>query len=332
MYLTPQASDIIRDASTCTRPVVGEWSQMLIDEQFRKCVALLWVDVHDPLTGAPKSAPSGTAFFVSVPAGPDKAFLYVVTALHVVYNSRPYGLLKLRLNLVPGPRPTGSPEFVDLAIAPDAWIEHPTTDVAVARMGRLDLSVVDLRYVGIDMLASSNYAEAQRIGVGDEVFFAGLFSPHPGQERFQPIVRFGNISMMPHEKVTVEIIPKTPVAIDAYLIEARSWGGHSGSPTFIYYPPDRNPGSLLVGGSAPALLGLVSGHFPVPAHGQYARDSLDSTLGSANAGIAVIVPSQAIIELLMSDDLVEERREVLGREHAQAPSPVAPDAAPPPDR
>ena len=66
------------------------------------------------------------------------------------------------------------------------------------------------------------------IEVGEEVFVTGLFSHHHGQSKNIPIVRVGNISAMPEEKIQTK-----EHLMDAYLIEARSIGGLSGSPVFV---------------------------------------------------------------------------------------------------
>jgi hypothetical protein len=292
------------------KPFVGEWSKVLIDEQFRKAAGLLWVEARRP-NGTIEGVAGGTAFFVMVPSSPDGLFnvVYAVTAAHVVHAARPFGPLHLRVNVKEEHAASLNAGYADLTIDPDAWIEHPTTDVAAAPMPSLN-EKADWRTIPVSMVASDQYTAERRVGVGDEVFFVGLFSRLPGRSRFQPIIRFGNISMMPHEKVRIEIIRGVETMVDAYLIEARSWGGHSGSPAFIYYPPDRDAGTTgnySFGGAAPALLGLISGHFPIPLQSAL-RDSLDSTAESANAGIAVVIPAQAILDILMDDEQVRIRK------------------------
>jgi hypothetical protein len=79
---------------------------------------------------------------------------------------------------------------------------------------------------------------------------------------------------------------------------------------------------VIVGGTAPALLGLVSGHYPIPRQPEHVRDSLDSTIGSANAGIAVVVPAQAIIDVAMSDELVRQRGEAKKEIENDIPQPT----------
>ena len=230
---------------------------MLVDEQFRQCATFLFVDGTDADTGELVRKPAGTASLISVPLEDDRFVAYAVTALHVVTGSRPHGPLYVRVNKTGG-------GYEDIAIPSDDWVESSETDVAVAPMpaARADL---DWKFFPLDLLATDAFVAEKDVGPGDEVFFVGLFSLLPGRERVQPIVRFGNISLMPHEKIPVRLEPGgSPKLVDAYLVEARSWGGQSGSPAFVYFPVDRRPGSIQIGGSDMyRLLGLVSGHHDI---------------------------------------------------------------------
>jgi hypothetical protein len=133
----------------------------------------------------------------------------------------------------------------------------------------------------------------------------GLFSEHPGTEHNQPISRFGNIALMPGEEVTVNVGDST-ARIRAYVVEARSWGGHSGSPAFVAFPPDRFLNSITVNEGVPIfLLGLVQGHYDIEREMKFQGD-----IGkvSSNAGIAVVVPAQDIYDLLVSEDVIGAER------------------------
>jgi hypothetical protein len=109
-------------------------------------------------------------------------------------------------------------------------------------------------------------------------------------------------------------MPEEPVAtkwgtFDAYLIESRSIGGLSGSPVFAYIGPVRRPegGSFNVTGVKIFLLGLVHGHWDLPL---FETDDvqIDSDIGkSINRGIAIVVPSQKIAELLNCEKLTGPR-------------------------
>jgi hypothetical protein len=292
------------------RAAIGDL-MALVDEQFRKCVAFLYVDVQEG--GTPKRLPAGTMFFVGVPLLGDAIMVYAVTARHVVDQSRRFGPLHLRLN-----RRAGG--FQDLQVPPDAWVTHPTTDVAVAAASPSH-EEFDYRCVMLDVLATDEFVAARRVGEGDDVFFVGLFNPVPGKEQNQPIIRFGNVALMPREKLMLELTPGTRSAIDAYLVEARSWGGNSGSPAFIYFPPDREMGGGMVIGDNPiVLLGLVHGHYEI-----HQEIALLGDVGSGkvpvNAGIAALIPAQKITEVLMHDELVEQREKLLVELRKTAPTP-----------
>ena len=87
---------------------------------------------------------------------------------------------------------------------------------------------LDYAPIAITMFANPGIIEAKNLGVGDEVFIAGLFTRAIGQARNLPIIRMGTVAMMPDEKILFH-----KKMIDAYLIESRSIGGLSGSPVFI---------------------------------------------------------------------------------------------------
>ena len=84
------------------------------------------------------------------------------------------------------------------------------------------------------------------------------------QNRNIPIVRIGNLASLDEEKVQTEGGP-----IDAYLIEARSLGGLSGSPVFLNLGTVRQIKRQVVGAESGApiifLLGLIHGHYDTQA-------------------------------------------------------------------
>lgn len=278
---------------------------MRVHEQFRQCVAFLLQDRRDPVSGQIVRRPIGTAFLVGAtteefglldPAFP--LYPYVVTARHIIQSAGSRAGIYLRLNLRNG----GG--YDDLPIPPEAWVMHDKTDVAVADLP-LDHEQYELTVVPLDYIATDDYIAQNAVTEGDSVFFAGLFSERPGRERSHPIVRFGDIALMPREPVSITVDPVTAsVPVDAYLVEARSWGGQSGSPAFIYFPPGH---SFAPGMGSPRLLGLVHGHYPITE-----RVNLSGDYGTGevklNSGIAIVIPSQCILEVLNHEDLVEARR------------------------
>lgn len=265
---------------------------MVIPETYRKCVVFLFTPTREP---------AGTAFIAGVPAAPppnpDGWFVrYLVTARHMVGLARTYGALLARINLVEG----GS-LFVELPA--EKWHEHSSTEVAAVLL-RGQSKPMDNAVIPIGSFELEQQIGDHRISIGDEVFFMGLFSEHPGEERNEPIARFGNIALMPGEKVTVEVGDSTS-RIRAFLVEARSWGGHSGSPAFVYFPADRFGNSITLNTTLPIFfLGLVQGHYNAEHDAKFLGDR--GTI-KVNAGIAVVVPAQDVYDLLMSEDVVAER-------------------------
>jgi hypothetical protein len=272
-------------------------------------VAFLCADVYDEERGVTDRNPAATAFLVAVPIERNAWIPYVVTARHVIDKSQRYGPLYLRVNT--------QDSYQDIEIAQDVWVTHPTTDVAVARLSDNLFSPTGPTHqyapkaLSIDRLITDEFAREHNIGEGDEVIFIGLFPNYWGADRAQPIARFGNISLGTRGKVPLRLNPaENPVCVDAYLVEARSWGGQSGSPAFVSFMPDREvmtTGQLRQEGMTGMLLGLVHGHFDIKTEVEFVGDITGSGHVNVNAGIAAVIPAQKIRETLMDEEFEEER-------------------------
>lgn len=227
---------------------------MLIPDDVRKCVAFLAYKTADGLKLG------GTCFFVGVRTQEKDVthFGYAVTAKHVIEAIRDKsidGKVYLRTNFLTSPPEPVPSELED-------WRFHPsdsTVDVAallaVPPEGHDHLLYPTSRFATDEILAR------EEIGVGEEVFLVGLFYEHLGKKRNIPIVRVGNIAAMPEEPVETRSLGP----IDAYLVEARSIGGLSGSPVFVHLGLVR-PKSGRLRFARPArgvyyLLGLMHGHW-----------------------------------------------------------------------
>lgn len=190
---------------------------------------------------------AGTGFFIAYQIEDDQRYqaTYLVTAGHVIgyiTTKSADGQVYIRLNTKSGSTNT--------AISPiSAWQYHSdsTVDAAVISWTP-DQSVFDyLSLLVQDTAVTSEVVAKHNIGAGDEVFLTGLFSQHYGQQKNLPIIRTGSIALISDEKIET----KTPYgAMEAYLIEARSVGGLSGSPVFVYLGNMRsdNQGSVAMGG------------------------------------------------------------------------------------
>ena len=113
-------------------------------------------------------------------------------------------------------------------------VYHPTerkyVDAAVTFFSPsyTHLSQLEVEHVPVGMFADEKVIKQRHIGVGDEVFITGLFTKVQETTKNIPIVRTGTVAMIPGEK-----IPFGDNLIEAYLVEARSIGGLSGSPVFV---------------------------------------------------------------------------------------------------
>ncbi|MGA8521681.1 MAG: hypothetical protein WB807_01330 [Candidatus Dormiibacterota bacterium] len=262
----------------------------------------------------------GTAFFVAWPAedadeaAAGRGHSYLVTAKHVVdgilaksSDQRIY----LRVNLLPT---VGKGGAVWVSTQRDHWRFPPEdadeyVDVAVLPY-RPDAGTVDYRAVHRSMFATQQLIDSEGIGLGDDLFITGLFVNHYGRQRNSPIVRIGNIAGMPDEPVRTNL-----GRMAAYLVEARSLGGLSGSPAFVSLGPLRTgSGGVQLGTSTRFfLLGLMRGHWDADLEG--AEDvAIDSHLGQelVNMGVAIVIPAEKIEAVISQRELKEEREHAEG--------------------
>ncbi len=265
---------------------------MIVPDQIRKCVVFVGYQMADETFRL-----AGSGFFLGRKTDTDVAKdVFLVTARHVIEGIRNLGLNEVfvRGNLDAGGSAWARCESHE-------WLFHPTdpkVDVAMLRAGVPD--GWDHLVVPTSMCATPEAMAANEVGLGDEVIVVGLFRHHQGSRRNIPIVRVGNLAAMNEEQVST----KSLGLIDAYLIEARSIGGLSGSPVFLNLGVVRYIGNAVkhaTNGPIHMLLGLVHGHFDV------ASSSIDDALSDfdqaltverVNTGIAIVVPFEKLLETL----------------------------------
>ena len=265
---------------------------MLVPDAVRKCVLFLGYEMADGQIFL-----AGSAFYLAWDSREDgtTAACFIVTAKHVLDGISKRGLDKvcIRFNTK-----AGGAEWVKSEL--DRWHFHPsdaTADVAILPIGVHD----DFDHIVIhpEMCVTPELMLANEVGLGDEVFIAGLFRHHYGSKRNIPIVRVGNLAAMSEEQVETSLGP-----IDAYLIEARSVGGLSGSPVFLNLGLSRVVGGrMMMRAKNPlvCLLGLVHGHYDVPAAlmDQAPVDAANfNETERVNTGIAIVVPMHKIAEVV----------------------------------
>jgi hypothetical protein len=199
---------------------------------------------------------------------------YLVTAEHVVSGMTRKGWdIWASVNMKNG-------DLAEFQLANDQFCFYPDetqkTDLAVFHLSdtlkakdtgetiQMDVRAHSLNGPRSVTLTPELVTELQ-VGIGDEIAIIGLFRSHHGKEQNIPIARMGHIACMRHEPVSTAY-----GYIDAYLIEARSISGLSGSPVFfinemrvIKTGPQRVGYSLAPQTPYYLLMGLVHGHFDI---------------------------------------------------------------------
>lgn len=248
--------------------------------------------------------PNGTGFFVGVKSedDPERMHSYLVTVKHVLQDKSGnyHPLVFIRLN-----KKTGGAKMIGLALrgqnaVPIHVHEDPTVDLAVLPI-LPSTDVYEFKVLPDDMLTTKESFKEVDIREGDEVFFTGLFTPFFGAQRNYPVARFGRVALVTDEK-----IPWKNVMLDLYLIECQSFGGNSGSPVFFYLGATREPGSVVIGGTKLLLAGVMKGSF-LDAKEVIITETSPMAVSLENVGIAAVVPSYKLHEILFSGALREAR-------------------------
>jgi len=294
---------------------------MRVPDQVRKSV--LFVGIEQDL---PEWEWKGTAYLVTVPpsvfqettehrhySGDEGQQILLATARHVAEKCEGKDFA-LRVNVK-----DGSLRLIK-GHANQKWWYHPTekkyVDAAVTIFSPSGLADLDISPIPFNMFVDTDAIARLNLGVGDEVFLAGLFTEVTETTRNIPIVRLGSLAMMPGEKIPF----KDGKLIDAYLVEARSIGGLSGSPVFVRQtvavqgtrpgiwinspqhvpPPDL---SVVVNGVGRIyFLGSMIGHWDAPTGLQLPE--------AVNMGVSPIVPAHKIGEIIRQAELRETMKNI----------------------
>jgi hypothetical protein len=226
----------------------------------------------------------------------------MVTARHVIEGIEGLGhkTCVIRMN-------TKSGEAVGYEVPIDRWLFHPDeSEVDVAVFPYFLSTELDHLAIRDNTIIEDVNAREENIGLGDEVFVAGMFYDRIGNERNIPIVRVGNIAAMPHPGERVRTLMGL---IDAYLIEVRSLGGISGAPVFVNLGVTRNIKGQIRHSqqefSPSYLIGLIHGHYDYRIkHTAGVDNESEGEPGviereeRINKGIAIVVPSNKILEVI----------------------------------
>ena len=288
----------------CSLLIIGETVKAsAIPSDLKTTVVFIYVDKDANRT----PSPYGTGFFVGVrnPNEPNVFAGYLVTAKHVIRkpNSAEYfDKIFFRSN-----KKDGSSEILWWPIVPDGnnktvfFHNDPSVDIAVIPC-LPNQNTFDFNVIPDEMVTTKEEYKNLKISEGSEVFFIGLFSPYLRAERNYPVVRFGHVALVTDEKIP--FIGKQ----ELYLIEAGSYGGNSGSPVFFCLGPETlEPGKLVVSGSPIyKLSGIMEGTFRDVAEINVIETKAIPA-AYYNMGIAAVVPSYKLREILFGDELKKQR-------------------------
>ncbi len=295
---------------------------MRVPDEVRKCVVFLCINILQRESADKTFLPGGTAFFVVLKPDANVTIGYLFTAKHVIEDMQndlrnTDGQIYIRIELISG-------EVVYVPTETSQWIKHDgSVDVAVLPWIR-SRKEFDFTVIPAKTIVTRDMMKEENIGIGDDVFIAGLFVKRFGKERNIPIIRIGNIAAMADEQIPLRYGNK-----DAYLIECRSIGGLSGSPVFIHKPKLRfEPhesqvgknevvGTLAIDTGWFSLLGLIHGHWDVDVNFDERKSDafMSKTIkGEAvNMGIAIVTPMEKALEILDQPNVKKKREEEMKR-------------------
>jgi hypothetical protein len=214
-----------------------------------------------------------------------------------------------------------SGEMETIEFGPETkWWYHPRdkrcVDSAATLFFRDIYPDLDVETIRLEMFTNDQIIREHNLGIGDEVFIAGLFMQTSETTKNIPIVRMGTVVMIPGEK-----LPFRGGLIEAYLVECRSIDGLSGSPVFIRE-------TIQIQSCIP----FKTGKFPNETFDSYSNESVEIEAlhgvgklyffgsivghwdlehfsavhaGAVNMGISPVVPAQRTKEVILQDGLIE---------------------------
>jgi hypothetical protein len=259
------------------------------------------------LLGFKKEMPqyAGTGFVVAVPGAHGNSHLYVVTAKHVAEKTECCPII-MGFSYRDGSKALLEADNVH-------WYFHPTeasaVDAAVTPFAPTQWDLLDLEPVPEHLFASSERMRKASIGVGDEITGIGVFTRFSYEDRHLPIIRTGNLAMLP----TVHIPVKDFEPMEAYIAEIE---GSSGSPIWVrpnaYFNAAQKGGGVekpsvpFSGDTEMTFLGLLHGRWEVSKRAMEGHNAQYTE--NMVSGMSIIVPAHKILEVINQAELATMRK------------------------
>jgi hypothetical protein len=274
-------------------------------KEVKKTVGLLTVKY---IQGNSIMESRGTCFFVYYPderVGQGQGFAYLVTNHHVaapgIEEGHPYLAMSTTVRL--NRKDSLGSEEATVPMGQNIHWYFPAddaVDLAVLPIAP-DITKFDTQPIPISMFATRDEVEKNGIAEGDPILFTGFFYQFPGLQKFEPIVREGVLAMLPDEQLETTLHKQG----NLYLADVHALKGNSGSPLLVNIGGIRN-GSAMIGNKY-LLLGIISGYY-------FEDSELTLTIATTyrgnltqNSGIAMVVPVDALKDLLDSPALQATR-------------------------
>ena len=290
--------------------IVKDWGPVVtrVSDDLRKCVVFLGFETFD-VNGAADFSCVGTAFFVRY-----KGLSYLVTVKHVATKVSG-GPFAIRANLKNGRAATATLDRAD-------WFYHKdeTVDIAAIPLG---LGVdADWGAIPEEHIVAENRHFQFGVGIGTETYVVGLFRLLFGRNRNLTIVHTGAIAMMPGDELvpTIDKATNKRTLVEAYLVEAQSLDGLSGSPVFarrmvrhevsVRGQPVQTHLSAEVG-----LLGVWQAAWSLPPDDVIAGNLPKGVL--VPVGVGLVTPIQKLVDVLEMPTAVKNRDEIIDGIRAQ---------------
>ena len=207
---------------------------------------------------------AGTGFLLMVPTktDPGKGYMLLVTARHIVdpqwAGCPPTGGTLVAVFNKKGFDPKEQTKGTVEAPLTGSWMypDDDSADVAVTVLNGQWISTLDIQNQPILISQLPSPQEVDRVNTGAQIVSAGLLLGASGTERNYPIFKFGYVSSVPDEKISVSCCPGCVAHLQSdWMIAASLVPGNSGSP--IFFVPVGFPGMSIAGQRA-FLLGVQS--------------------------------------------------------------------------
>lgn len=253
----------------------------------------------------------GTGFFVYYPdagLGKNAGFVYLVTNRHVAEcwneSGKPMQVENISITMN-RKQPIGDTLAQQGFLNPYgnvSWIfpEDDSIDLAILPFAP-DESTFDYIPIPISIFLPDDLLKKQQITEGDQVIFAGFFYQFPGSKQMEPIIRQGNIAMLPVEK-----FPFLNTSEKVYLADLHAFGGNSGSPVFVNVDGFHN-GTLTLGVDY-RLLGIINAEVTEDTNFNLILTTTFQGKMKENSGISTIVPADEL-RALLDDPRLQRLRE-----------------------